>query len=158
MTSFPPYRSTYRLAVPRPGATALESAFVLPVVLLMLFALLDLGLAAVRYNALAEAARAVAREAIIHGSLAPDSVTEWGPGAYSGAASSDNDMARPAQSILPTMRLEDVAISVTWPDGDNSPRDRVRVLMAYQHVPLLPGLFVWGPIDLRAETLMRIVN
>ena len=53
----------------RGGTTIVECAIVLPVLFFVLFALLDLGIAATRYNSLAEASRRIAREAILHGSL-----------------------------------------------------------------------------------------
>jgi hypothetical protein len=124
----------------------------------MLFAMLDLGLAAVRFNALSEAARCVAREVILHGSMALDTPDAWGPGEFIGTAASNSDIVRPAQAVLPTMRLADVTVTVSWADSDNSPRDRVRVRMTYQHQPLIPVLFAWGPLDLRADAAMRIVN
>jgi hypothetical protein len=54
-----------RRATNRNAACAAESAFVLPVVLFVLFSTLDLALATIRYNALADASRRIAREAII---------------------------------------------------------------------------------------------
>ncbi|QDV75604.1 TadE/TadG family type IV pilus assembly protein [Botrimarina mediterranea] len=140
------------------GVVALESAFVLPITFFLLFAMLDLGLAAVRFNALSEAARTVAREVVLHGSMALDSPDAWGPGQFQAAASSDSDIVRTAQNVLPTMRLEDVTVAVSWADNDNSPRDRVRVRLSYLHQPLIPVLFAWGPLELRAEAIMRIVN
>jgi hypothetical protein len=51
-----------------------------------------------------------------------------------------------------------VSVRVSWPDGDNSPRDRVEVELTYQHEPLIPALFAWGTLDLRSATTMQIVN
>ena len=68
----------------RRGATAVEAAIVLPVLFAVLFAILDLGIAATRYNAIAEVAHRVAREAVLHGSLSEDSADMWGPSEYSG--------------------------------------------------------------------------
>jgi Flp pilus assembly protein TadG len=142
----------------RRGVALVEGAFALPVVLLMLFALLDLGLATVRYNSLAEAARQIAREAIIHGSLSPQQSQAWGPDEYLGTAASADGIVQKAAGLLPTMRPEEVQVHVTWPDNGNSPRDQVRVEVTYRHDPLVPGLFAWGAIDLRSSALMRIVN
>jgi hypothetical protein len=142
----------------RSGAVVLENAFVLPVTFLLIFALLDLGLAAVRFNALSEAARSVAREVILHGSMARDPLQPWGTSEFNGTAAAGEDIVRTAQAVLPTMRHDDVTVAVSWLDGDNSPRDRIRVRMTYQHQPLVPLLFAWGPLDLRAEAVMRIVN
>jgi len=149
------------LAIPRrarTGATVLECAITLPVMFLVLFALLDLGLAATRYNSLNEAARRIAREAAIHGSLAPSMSTEWGPEEYEGTGADSAEIAAVARPMLIAMAPDDVAIRVVWPDNDNSPRDAVNVELNYRHSPMLPGLFVWGDLELRAVSTMRIVN
>ena len=52
----------------------------------------------------------------------------------------------------------DISVQITWPDGDNLPRDRVQVAVEYEHAALIPGLFPWGPLPLRSSTTMRIVN
>lgn len=142
----------------REGGAILECAIALPVMLLALFALLDLGLAATRYNALAEAARQIARQAILHGSPAPDAVGSWGPTQFVGTAADSSNIVQAVHGRLPTMSENLVNVQVTWPDHDNSPRDRVQVQVTYQHQPLVPGLTVWGPIDLQSVATMRIVN
>src|SRR5689334_1070755 len=124
----------------RHGAAMLECAIALPVMLLALFAILDLGLAATRYNALAEAARQIARQAILHGSLAPDEVGSWGPAQFVGTAADSSNIVQATHGRLPTMLENLVSVQVTWPDHDNSPRDRVQVRVSYQHRPLVPGL------------------
>lgn len=145
-------------ASPRRGATVVESAILLPVLILVLFAMLDLGLAAVRYNSLAEASRRIAREAIKHGSLSAEWSDMWGTAEYSGNAADGSDFVAPVKGMLPTMNDEHVSVEVTWPDGDNSPRDRVRVETEYEHDSLIPGLFPWGPLELQSVTTMHIVN
>jgi hypothetical protein len=142
----------------RAGATMLECAFVLPIVFLLLFALLDLGIAAVRYNALADASRRIAREAIIHGSLAPAETGTWGPAEFVGTAADNSQLVSSVQGVLPTMEANLVSVRVSWLDGENSPRDRVEVELTYQHEPLLPGLFAWGTLNLQSATTMHIVN
>src|SRR5262245_1799051 len=118
---------------PRNGVAILECALVMPVLMLVLFAMLDLGLAAVRYNALADASRRIAREVILHGAVAPSSSGIWGPTSFSGTAASSSAIVASIQNTLPTMVRADVNVSVTWPDSDNSPRDPVRVEVSYVH-------------------------
>jgi TadE-like protein len=142
----------------RNGATVLECAITLPVMFVMLFALLDLGMAAMQYNTLAEAARRIAREAILHGSLAPAAVGTWGPNEYVGTAADNSAIVLPIHGILPTMQDDLVQVRLTWPDSDNTPRDRVQVDVSYTHTPLVPGLAVWGQLDLRSTATMHIVN
>jgi TadE-like protein len=142
----------------RGAITSVECAITLPVLVLVLFAMLDLGIAAARYNALAEASRRIAREAIIRGSLAPASSETWGPEEFTGTAADSSEIVAPAEKVLLAMPPHLVQVRVSWPDGDNSPRDRVEVELSYRHEPLIPALFVWGPIELRSTASMHIVN
>ena len=142
----------------RSGTTVLECAITLPVLFFVLFALLDLGIAATRYNALAEIARRIAREAVLHGSLAPDSSGTWGPDEYSGSLADGSAIVAPAANMVPTMDGSDVSVRVRWVDGDNSPRDRIQVDVAYQHEPLIPGICPWGPLSLSSTATMHVVN
>src|SRR5882757_3533602 len=115
------FRSEYRPATGRrhSGVTILECAITLPVLFIVLFAILDLGLAATRYNALAEVSRRIAREAILHGSLAPDTSGTWGPQEYDGTAADSSTIVAKAHDMTPTMVGSDVTVRVTWPDNDN---------------------------------------
>src|SRR4051812_11879755 len=87
----------------RRGVAILECALVLPVMLFLLFSMLDLGLAAVRYNALAEASRRIAREAILHGATAPTASGMWGPATFSGTGADSSVIVAPVKNMLPTM-------------------------------------------------------
>ncbi len=142
----------------RRGTTILECAITLPVLFLVLFSLLDLGIAATRYNSLAEVSRRIAREAVLHGSLAPDSSGTWGPDEYSGTMADGSVVVAAAHGMIPTMNDSDVLVHVTWPDDDNSPRDRVQVEVSYEHDPLIPGICPWGKLELRSVATMHIVN
>jgi TadE-like protein len=151
-------RSQRHPSAGRRGTTMVECALTLPVMFFVLFALLDLGIGAVRYDALAEASRRIAREAVIHGSLAPDSAGTWGPDEYVGTAADGSEFVSSIQNLLPTMQSEAVNVHITWPDGDNSPRDRVQVELTYNHQPIIPGISFWGPLDLRSVATMHVVN
>jgi hypothetical protein len=56
------------------------------------------------------------------------------------------------------MNPELVMIRITWPDGDNSPRDCVAVELVFEHKSLILPLRAWGSIELRAVARMSIVN
>ncbi len=55
-----------------------EMAIVLLLFLTLVFGMLDLGLGVYRFNELSQAAREVAREAVVHGEYA-DKLGPWGP-------------------------------------------------------------------------------
>lgn len=150
-----PPRSTVRF---RTGVVTLESAIVLSVLFVALFAMLDLGLAALRHNCLGAAAHRISREAATHGSLCSHVHSAFGPNQYSGTAAASDPLVQPLQGLLPTMQPELVSVSVTWPDGTNRPRDRVSAELTFTHQPLIPGLLPWGNLSLRAESTTQIVN
>jgi Flp pilus assembly protein TadG len=142
----------------RRGTTTVESAIVLSTLLLLLFALFDLGLAAFRYNTLAAVTRRIAREAIVRGDAAPPDRSAWGPGAYVGTAADASEIASIASPLLVTMTNSDVAIQMSWPDGDNAEGDRVQVRLTYVHHPFVPFLSIGSFLNLQAETTMRLVH
>jgi hypothetical protein len=156
------YRQTVMTKNPtsqlRHGTTTVESAIVLSTLLLLLFAMFDLGLAAFRYNTLAAVARRVAREAIVRGDAAPPDRTAWGPNAFAGTAADTSEIASIAAPLLVTMPGSDVAIQVSWPDGDNAEGDRVLVQLNYVHHPFVPFLSVGSVLNLQAATTMRLVH
>ncbi|MCC9655253.1 TadE/TadG family type IV pilus assembly protein [Rhodopirellula halodulae] len=142
----------------RRGATAVEAAFTLPLLLWILLALLDLGTAAIRMNALSDTARRIGRRATLHGSMSPPANGTWGPESFSGNMVSGTHYAGNLQAFLPTMDPESVSMKVEWPDGEQRPGDRVRVQLEFTHDSLVPGLFPWGPFELQGTSTMTIVN
>jgi hypothetical protein len=156
---FKSYLESYvRLSRHRSGVAMAECAIVLPILFFMVMALVDLGIATVRYNAVASAARCIARTAVIRGSECPVSADMWGPENYEGTAADGSATVASIQNLLPTMANEDVLVSVSWLDNDNSPRDRVEVEVRYIHQPLIPGIFPWGQLDLSSISTVHVVN
>ena len=148
-------RSTFKS---RRGTTTVESAIVLSTVFLVLFVIFDLGLATFLYNTLSAVARRTSRELIVHGAAAAPERTVWGPTDYESTAADSSEIASAAAPLLATMTKSAVAIEVSWPDGDNREGDRVVVRLRYVHQPVVPFLSLSGPLDLRAESMMRIVH
>ena len=142
----------------RQGVALAECAIVLPILFWMIFAMLDLGIAALRYNTLAHASQRIARESVRHGSDAPAAAGTWGPATYEGTASDGTPILESVGNLLPTMNPSDVLVRVEWLDNDNSPRDRVHVELNYIHQPLVSGLSPWGALELQAASTMTIVN
>src|SRR5262245_23946616 len=68
------------LSVKRRGATLVEGAVVLLAFLLLILGVIDLGVGVLRYHVVAQAARAGARQAIVHGNQSPRATSSWGPG------------------------------------------------------------------------------
>lgn len=146
-----------RLRRPRRAAVAVESAVTLPVFLLMLFGLFDLGIAVMRQNSLSECARRAARVAIVHGERAEES-SRLGPRAWSGDGADSHLLTDAVRPLLVGMTPADVRFTVTWPDGDHRVGHRVQVVLSSEYetsIPLPGGLRHW---QLRATSTMQIVH
>jgi Flp pilus assembly protein TadG len=135
-----------------------ESAVVLPICLLLLLGMLELSIALVRHTVMSEAARRVARAAIVHGSKATSSSGRWGPAPLQTSADSSEPSAAAVRDVLMTLDPADVSIAVNWPDGGNQPDQRVQVTVRYTHHPMIsfPGLY--GQLDLIGVSTMRIAH
>ncbi len=140
----------------RRGAALVEGTLVLGVFLVIIFAICDLGLAVLRQNALAAAARRLARSAIVHGDSAGPQLSEWGPATYVDTAAHASEPAAAVRPVLVTLNPANVSINVTWPDGGNRTGQRVTAVVTCQHAPILPFLFGSGPLQLRGDSTMRI--
>jgi Flp pilus assembly protein TadG len=121
----------------RRGSTLVESTFVLSVCAVLLLGMLEMSLALVRHTAMVETSRSVAREAIVHGSLAAPLLEEWGPETLTISAADDHPAARAARKTLVTINPAEVQLEISWPDGDNQPNQRVRVAANYRHRPVV---------------------
>src|SRR5437867_11102723 len=114
----------------RSGAAVVEATIVLGIFFTLVFGMLDLGLGLFRQNLLSEAARQGARQAAVHGSLAPSSWNggPWGPATIDTTADATGvplvDAARP---FLVGFDLAQTHIKAEWIDGSNGVEDRVRV-------------------------------
>lgn len=144
--------------LPRKGVTTVESAIMLSLLLWLLMAMLDLGLAVIQSNSLAESAQRICRRATIHGAESPPSAGVWGPGPFHSTAADTSPMLTGSRHSLPTISAEEVVVAITWLDGQNRPRDRVEVELTFLHQPLVPNLMPWGAIKLSAKSTMPIVN
>jgi len=140
----------------RRGAVLVESALVLGVFLTILLGSLDLSLAVLRENTLAEAARRLARAAIVHGEDGAAINTVWGPSEYSGAADESTEYSDAIRDILVVVEPSAVRFTLTWPDGGNASGDRVNVIVSSEYRPILTSLFGADAYRLQATSTMLI--
>ena len=140
----------------RSGVATLESAIILTTSLVLVLGILDLGMATYRYNLLADAARRLAREAIVRGAEASPEVQPWGPTEIVGTAADNTPPANLIRPLLVGFDLSKVTVNVVWLEGDNTSESRVRVQLEYSHKPLT--LLNLGAVNLRATSTMRIVH
>ncbi len=141
----------------RRGASVLEAAIVLPVLLLFLLSGLELGLMLIRKNALAEAARGGARAAIVRGSRC-DAAMQMGPATVECTASDNNGVADACRRMLPTMNPAEVDIEVRWPSASNEAGELVTVNVSYEHRFTTPFMDHLLPAQLQSESTMSIAR
>jgi len=137
-------------------------AIVLMVFLILVFGMLDLGIAVLRYHQLSQAARQGAREAIVHGKLAnvPPSLVPWGPGPYSGRVSdAGHPLVAAIEPSLVGFDLSQVWVDVQW-IGGNDPRQghRARVTVSAPYQPIMLFIFRTDPFTLSATSTMAIAH
>lgn len=97
----------------RRGATLVESAFVYPVMFLILFGIIVLGIAVFRYQQVAHAAREGARYASVHGSKYATDVSVQTNTTVAAATASDV-YTNAIQPELLGFDSNDVSYTVTW--------------------------------------------
>jgi Flp pilus assembly protein TadG len=146
----------HAVARKRQGATAVECAIVLSAFFIILFGMLDLGLAVLDYNTLTEATRRLCRQAIVHGQLASPQMTPWGPTTVTGTASDGTAYGQALSAELATFTLNEVHYAITWPDGANSYDSRVQVTVTYNYQPMMPLILGTSNILLQTATMMHV--
>jgi hypothetical protein len=139
----------------RRGTTTLEAVIVLGVLLTVVTAMLDLGIALFRQHQLSYAARAVCRTASVHGSEA-GVLGSWGPASFGPvAASTTGPIPEASRPHLCSLKSSDVTVQLEWPDASNEPGYRVAVTLESSYQPALTWLF-GAKIKLRASSIMPI--
>lgn len=149
-------RRSTAAAIDRRGAALVEAAIILGVFLVLLLGSLDLMLIVLRDNTLSQAARRLARAAIVRGERADGFAGAWGPESYSGTAGDDTAQAETIRDILVAVEPADVQIQISWPDGGNATGDRVRVTVSMQHHSTVASLFDVEPYRLTSTSTMWI--
>ena len=139
----------------RRGTTTLEAMVVLGVLLTVVTAMVDLGVAIFRQHQLSYAARAVCRTASVHGSEA-GVLGSWGPATFGPvAASTTGSIPQASRPHLCSLKPGDVTVKLEWPDASNEPGSRVAVTLESSYQPALTWLF-GAKFQLRASSVMPI--
>jgi Flp pilus assembly protein TadG len=131
----------------RRGVTMLETALVAPLVLILLLAMMDLGLAVYSNNTLAEAARAGTRYATVHGlkSISP-----------AGPVSDDANVEAAVRDYAPGILPARLVVQSSWPDGNNAPGSRVTVTVTYSYNLGVSSLLGFRALSLSSTSTMVI--
>ena len=122
------------------GQASLEFLLSAVLCLTMIFAAVQMIILIYAYTVLAEAAKVGVRYAVVHGS---HSASPSGPGNTTGVQAAVNRV----------VNYSGMTITVTYPDGSNSPPNRVQVQIAYPFTTFSLG---WTLPTIRASGLGRI--
>ena len=135
-----------------------ETVIIINVYLMLILGTFDLGIATYRYNTLSQAARQGARQAIIHGALAPPLMTAWGPSTYTGTAGDGSVYAQAVSPMLVGFVLSKVTIKLEWLDGGNTLQQRVRYTVTTTYRPIVTSFFSSSSYTQSAASTMPIAH
>jgi hypothetical protein len=152
-----------RQSNPRPAATVVECAIVLPVTFFLLFSIIIGAMGIFRYQEAASLARQGARYASTHGyqyrqdaGQPIGTADDWRQDIY------NNGIAPYIVALDPSKISCQDSNHITWPDvinqpgkPDNWPGSKVTVIVEYQW---MPELYLIGPINLTSTSSMPITN
>jgi hypothetical protein len=135
------------------GQALIEFALIIPVMLLLILGLLDVGRAVAQENTLAFAAREATRYAIVHGSNSSVPVS-CSPATSCQHASITQVVEQNAIGV------PNVSATLTYPDGNNDRGNRVAVDAYAAFIPLPSQYLLNGAlqITLRGGSMLVIQN
>jgi Flp pilus assembly protein TadG len=159
--------ATRAFAIPRRrqvrrGATAVEFAIIALTFLYLILGIIDMGIAVMQYNSVAEAARTGARQAIVHGntaqgdSLYPRKTTTWGPTSVTTTGNDGSEISNAIRPYFGGMDATKVTITLTWPNSTNSQDDPVTCKVSTTYMPMTTAIFGKLTINLSSSSTMRI--
>lgn len=146
----------------RRGATLVETAIVLPVVLLVVLGTIEVGIAVHTRNMAAWIARETARHAAVHGSLAGPRMSIWGPQPVEWSLETRKADESPAaqeldnilEPFLGYLDHPNAKVQIRWPAATNHFGDMVEVKV------MIPGegSFVLSKLLYSAECRTEIAH
>ena len=135
------------------GQALIETALVLPVLVLLLIGIFDLGRAVWLSNTLATAVREGSRYGIVHGA---QSGTPSGPG--SGTYTPPNiDTAVTASVQRYATGVPNMTVLSTWPDGNANRGSRIVVTASFPFIPILSQAFLGNALRVTMQSSSTLV-
>ena len=135
------------------GQALVEMALMLPVLVLLLVGVFDLGRAVWLSNSLATAVREGTRYGVVHGAL---SASPAGPGSATYTAP-DVDTAITSSVQRYAIGVPGLVVHATWPDGDANRGSRVVVSASFPFTPILAQAFLGGALRVTIESSSTLV-
>ena len=131
-----------------------ETALVLPLLLLLIVGLFDVGRAVWLSNTLATAVREGSRYGVVHGAL---SGSPTGPGSAT-YTPPDTDTAITAHVRNYAYGVPDsLTVKSTWPDGNANRGSRIVVSASFPFTPVLSQVFLGGGLNITLQSSSTLV-
>ncbi len=135
------------------GQAIVETALVLPILVLLLIGIFDLGRAVWLSNTLATAVREGSRYGVVHGAL---SGSPTGPGSATYTAP-DTDTAITAQVTRYAIGVQNMTVHATWPDGDANRGSRIVVSASFPFTPIVSQMFLGDALRVTLQSSSILV-
>lgn len=136
------------------GQALVETALVLPLLLLLIVGLFDVGRAVWLSNTLATAVREGSRYGVVHGAL---SGSPTGPGSAT-YTPPDTDTAITAHVRNYAYGVPDsLTVQSTWPDGNANRGSRIVVSASFPFTPILSQVFLGGGLNITLQSSSTLV-
>ena len=135
------------------GQALVEMALMLPVLVLLLVGVFDLGRAVWLSNSLATAVREGTRYGVVHGAL---SASPAGPGSATYTAP-DVDTAITSSVQRYAIGVPGLVVHATWPDGDANRGSRVVVSASFPFTPILAQAFLGSALRVTIQSSSTLV-
>lgn len=136
------------------GQALVETALVLPLLLLLIVGLFDVGRAVWLSNTLATAVREGSRYGVVHGAL---SGSPTGPGSAT-YTPPDTDTAITAHVRNYTPGVpSSLTVKSTWPDGNANRGSRIVVSASFPFIPILSQVFLGGGLSITLQSSSTLV-
>jgi Flp pilus assembly protein TadG len=130
-----------------------EMALMLPVLVLLLVGVFDLGRAVWLSNSLAMAVREGTRYGVVHGAL---SASPAGPGSATYTAP-DVDTAIASSVQRYATGIPDLTVHASWPDGNANRGSRIVVSASFPFTPILAQAFLGNALRVSLQSSSTLV-
>ncbi|NMA66756.1 MAG: pilus assembly protein [Clostridiaceae bacterium] len=121
------------------GQSLVETAIVLPILLLLIMGIIDFGLLFNNYILISNAAREGARKAALGGD--------------------DSEITQTIHNMTTTLKLSNMDIEISPSQSNRGHGTQVKVKLSYKHeliTPVIEKLFPENSININAATVMRV--
>jgi Flp pilus assembly protein TadG len=140
---------------------SIEAVVIFLVFMALCLGMLDLGIGVFQYHVVSEAARQGARQAIVHGQMAPADWNggPWGPSTIDKKANATGiPLVTAIQPYLVGIDLSQTTLKAQWLDGGNAADQRVSVTVTTTYQPSITFIFANTTYSLSATSIMPIAH